>query len=186
MDFTIMMIGSAGMASALDILDSKEDELKQRYPLSYLQKAKVRLTEERDRIEAFSESLGDSWGGTNEDRTWLCPIRSEGVFGALWIMGDILMRGLRVNQDDIPIDQAVIELCDYVDINPYEADGTGSYLIATLSPGRVLDVLEQNGIVAKVIGYCNSGNARIIKGATERYLNKPAGYKYIPDTLDEC
>jgi len=172
-----MMIGSAGMNYALELLRNEKEGLEKRYPSSFLLSAEKRLCNERDRIKAFEKTLPEPWDCTNEDRTWLCPMHSDGVFGALWIMGETLMCGLRANLYDIPIDQAVIELCDYKDVNPYEADSIGAYLIATFNPGKVLKYIEANGLNCKIIGYSTPENARVVIGATERYLTKPEEYR---------
>ena len=96
----------------------------------------------------------------------------DGVFGALYRLGDMLKTGLRAKLFDIPIDQVTIELCDYVDINPYEADAGGAFIIASDSHGRMLDELNEKGIPAKLIGYTTRDNSRIVLGPTERYLTK--------------
>lgn len=106
------------------------------------------------------------------DVPYLICCSLDGVFGALYRLGDMLKTGLRARLYDIPIDQVTIELCDYMDINPYEADTKGAFLIASDSHGRMLKELKEKGIPAKLIGYTARDNSRIVLGPTERYLTK--------------
>ncbi|MBR5177215.1 MAG: hypothetical protein IKW90_00275 [Lachnospiraceae bacterium] len=174
--YSIIMVGGAACKKALSILYEKREELACRYSGRYLGNAEKRL---KNRVFLDSNELID--GNTKEDKTAkkctgeavVCPCGTAGVFGALWDLGEMLKIGLKVNLYDIPIDQAAIELCDLADINPYESDSTGAYLIAATFPGEIMESLKEKGVACKVIGYTTKENARIITGPSERYLTKP-------------
>ena len=172
-ELTIIMFGSAGVHEALKIYDQKEAELRERYPKSYLEKIPGRLFGMMKKNTDFALTMCNAWDG-NDGNHLLYACLEEGVFGALWAIGEFYNCGLRCNLEDIPIDQAVTELCDYADINPYEADAAGTYIIATKKAGKILSILEDYGIQGKVIGYTTLEIARIIVGPTERYLTKPS------------
>ena len=167
--YSIVMVGGAAAKMALSILDEKKDELAGRYSKRYLENAEKCLNGE---MVSF-EDIKDITGITDFPDTMVCPCGDKGVFGALWDLGELLKTGLKVNLSDIPIDQAAIELCDHADINPYESDSTGAYLIAAVFPGEILGKLKENGAACNVIGYTTKENARIITGPSERYLTKP-------------
>ena len=191
--YSIIMVGGAACKKALSILDEKREELACRYSKRYLENAEKRLKSETTGmmsasdimdvtgIRDFADSKELIDGNTKEDKTAkkctgeavVCPCGTAGVFGALWDLGEMLKTGLKVNLYDIPIDQAAIELCDLADINPYEWDSTGAYLIAVTFPGEIMESLKEKGVTCKVIGYTTKENARIITGPSERYLTKP-------------
>ena len=162
-EYTIIMIGSAAGSKAFSLLEEKWEELKARYPERYLKAARARITEELRQIDSNQR---------NATSSHIMECGEDGVFGALWRLGEELSTGLEVNLYDIPIDQAVIELCDHEDINPYEADSTGAYLVATATPGSILKSLEEQVITARIIGYTTAENAKVIKGPTVRYLTR--------------
>lgn len=154
------MVGKAAGNMALLILDGKRESIARRYPERYLKNAAERLIQSKVNSEKIMDYT-------------VFPCGTSGVFGALWDLGESLDTGLKINLADIPIDQAAIELCDFEDINPYESDSNGAYLIAAAEPGKVLEALRADGILGKVIGYTTKENARTIIGPTERYLTKP-------------
>ena len=159
-EYSIIMVGKAASSMALLILDGKRESIARRYPERYLKNAADRLFQSKvdhDKIVDYT----------------VFPCGTSGVFGALWDLGESLDTGLKINLADIPIDQAAIELCDFEDINPYESDSNGAYLIVAAEPGKVLEALRADGILGKVIGYTTKENARTIIGPTERYLTKP-------------
>ena len=158
---TIIMVGNGASSAALDILKNNKEDLEKRYSLSYLENARTRLEEEKKLSASGIESCNLV--------SFACS--SGGVFEALWKLGEAMDTGLMVEQSQIPILQCTIELCDYMDINPYEADSDGCILLVTDEPGRILDRLSEDGRVA-VIGYTTDTKARIIKGSTVRYLTK--------------
>lgn len=189
-EYSIIMVGKAAGSTALSILRSKKESLALRYPKRYLLNACERLEREKAAQDMITESLSGRGLSVHfytgkEDENGSAILKEKyvdcyvfccgfsGVFGMLWNLGEYLKTGLKVNLFDIPIDQAAIELCDFEDINPYESDSTGSYLIAAKEPGRVLETLKEAGVRGRLIGYTTGENARIIVGTTERYLTKP-------------
>lgn len=186
-EYSIIMVGKAASSMALSILDGKKESIGRRYPERYLKNATERLEQSKMNAETIMKCLlgaGQSvhfYAGQENEKDSLeegnadClvfPCEDSGVFGAIWNMGEYLKTGLRSNLEEIPIDQAAIELCDFEDVNPYESDSTGAYLIAATEPGKVLESLRAGGILGRVIGYTTKENARTIIGPTERYLNK--------------
>ena len=169
-EYAIVFTGYVATRKTISILDEKRKELSERYPVRYLKSAEKRLKEEAwnsfDATEAFEKLYGS-------EGSIVIPCLEDGVFAALWRLGEALDSGLNVKQDCIPIDQASIELCDWQDINPYEADCTGSFLLAVVNPGEIVEKLEKQGISAKVIGYTTKENARTVDGASKRFLTRP-------------
>ena len=72
--------------------------------------------------------------------------------------------------------QETVEVSEVFDINPYMLDGTGSLLIVTNNGERLVDVLEEKGINASVIGIITSDKNRVlINGDETRFLEPQRG-----------
>ena len=63
----------------------------------------------------------------------------------------------------IPMDQTVVEICNYYDLNPYEILSSGSALLFAKQGQQLCEELEEIGIPAAVIGQTTDGNDRIIQ-----------------------
>ena len=163
-EYTIMMAGSAACRAALDILYSKEESLKKRYSRNYLthaeEKLKSGMLSDKDAEELLKDISPEAF----------CLCEEDGVFAALYMLGEKLDCGLKVKLKSIPIDQAAIELCDLTDINPYESDSRGSVILAVKNAGKALELSEKYGIALYTIGFTSTQNARIVAADTERYL----------------
>jgi hypothetical protein len=197
-EYTIIMIGSAAGSKALSLLGYEREsyisgsiqdlpvdrnaEIRKRYPVRYLDEAGKRIREEICKTVDYVQSTDFAKLAAQKENIpkddldqgtiSVFECTGDGVFGALWRLGETLTAGLEVNLYDIPIDQAVIELCDHEDINPYETDSLGAYLVAAKTPGTMLKNMEEHGITARIIGYTTAENARVIKGPTVRYLTR--------------
>ena len=69
-----------------------------------------------------------------------------------------------------------MELCDFVDVNPYKIPSMGALLIASEHGDRLVQTLKSQGIPAAVIGQFTQGNDRIVMNDDEvRYLEPPSG-----------
>ncbi len=101
-------------------------------------------------------------------------VSEGGVFAALWELGEISGCGFEVDLKAIPIRQETIEICEVLDVNPYQLHGQGALLIITDSAERLMGRLKEAGISSAVIGYTTGENARMIRNLDEvRYLEKP-------------
>lgn len=84
--------------------------------------------------------------------------------------------GLSVELKKIPLKQETVELCDFIDVNPYLLPSLGALLIACDHGEQLVRGLRQEGIAAAVIGSFTSSNDRIIVNDDEtRYLEPPRG-----------
>ena len=170
-EYTIIMTGNAASKTALNILKSKREMLSERYSADYLERAEKELEKSISDGAILNELLSDL-----KERTADTLIKAfvmcgkDGVFEALWRLGEETESGLKAELFSIPILQCAIEFCDLIDINPYEADSTGCTLIAAVSPWEVLCETEAAGLPAYIIGHTTGENARVVVGSTTRYL----------------
>ena len=110
-------------------------------------------------------------GVSSEDL--LLPGGDGGVYGALWKLGEKLRCGMNVELPQIPIAQITIEVCETVDIDPYQIPAGGSVLFVTADPERLIKELQdapsENApiIETSVIGYLTREAARILRNRGE-------------------
>lgn len=141
----IVMTGWAGDLGSAALLRARWTELEKRLPASFLERAAARLK---------GVSQGLPWAATGED----------GVFGALWRLGEAAGTGLWVDLARIPILQETIEICEMADVSPYELPWGGFLWLA------------ENGAWSggTVIGHTTQDSARVVESRWGiRYLTPP-------------
>ncbi len=100
-------------------------------------------------------------------------ISEGGIFSALWDLAESAGVGIEVDLRKIPVLQEIIEICSYLDINPYKMRSSGSLLIACENGLDMLEALESEGISASIIGKITDNNKKIIQNDQEiRYLDR--------------
>lgn len=161
----IIMTKWAGLEGTAIIASSKGQELLTRYTSSFVDNAKGLI----DYISVESEVKIAKEFGVD----LIYEIKEGGIFGALWEMGLASKRGLEVDLQKIKLKQETVEICEFFDLNPYMLISSGSALIVTHQGNRLVDKLNDAGIVAAVIGYITRGNKRIIRNGKERRYLEP-------------
>ena len=106
------------------------------------------LKENRGKLEEhFSQRFLHAFDGMKEEvisdknAENITKEETGGVFGTVWRALEILERsedlpfavkapaGCRIDLQQIPVRQEIIEICELFDENPYEADSAGAYLV---------------------------------------------------------
>jgi hydrogenase maturation factor len=87
---------------------------------------------------------------------------STGIFGALWKLAEYANVGLEVDLRLIPVRQETIEICNFIDINPYEYLSGGMLLLIHNEGVGLVEKLESKGITASVIGKTTDKNDRVV------------------------
>ena len=101
-------------------------------------------------------------------------VTEGGIFGALWELGEASDLGLEVDLKKLPIRQETVEICNYLDLNPYALISSGSLLIATDHGSQLVSELDKAGISAAVVGHTTDGNCRVVRNEEDtRYLEPP-------------
>ena len=103
-----------------------------------------------------------------------CAVSEGGVFHALWTLAEQAGTGLEVSLKKIPIRQETVEICNELDVNPYELSGNGSLLFVTDQGEMLAEQLQQQKIPAAVIGFLSADNDRVIVNGEERRFLEPA------------
>ena len=156
-------VGGTGVIS-----NAKTDILKEKFINTYVDKCKDIINyisiedESRIALEYGEVALHD--------------ISTGGVFAGVWELTSASGLGVKIELQKIPVWQETVEVSEVFDINPYMLDGTGSLLIVTNNGERLVDVLEEKGINASVIGIITSDKNRVlINGDETRFLEPQRG-----------
>ena len=119
----------------------------------------------------------------DEGAVYMHAVSEGGLFSGLWEVASCVDKGIQVDINKIPIWQQVIEIAEFMDINPYLLEGSGSLLIVSPDGYKIEESLNANGIYGEVIGKITDNKNRVvINGDETRYLEPPRGdeiYKFI-------
>lgn len=162
----IVMTKWAGLLGTVELTERYEEMLSHRFSKSFLEQAK-RLSEGLS-VEKEAEI------GMQCQVSAMHDIAEGGVFGALWELAERSEVGLDVDIKKIPLKQETVEICNHLDLNPYELLGSGSLLLTSKDGYHLMEALEQQGIHAKVIGKITDSNARMIYNEEESRFLEPS------------
>ncbi len=102
-------------------------------------------------------------------------VTEGGIYGALWEMAEASGVGVEVDISKIPIRQETIEVCEYLDIDPYRLISSGCMLVACEDGEAYVNALQEVGVPASVIGRVTDGNDRVIITKDKRRFLTPPG-----------
>ena len=154
MQMQIVMTGFAGDAGSMKLATENAELMRERFAPSFIRK-----------FDEIADSCSQGGGECSLlDEEEVCVPISGGVYAALWRLGDAYGCGLEVYHKDIPIKQETIEICEVLDVNPYELASSGCvYMIPD----------GEAPAVGKVIGKNRSDNDRVVMMKSGvRYLEK--------------
>lgn len=164
-----------GLEGTSIIAKNKEDELKERFSVDFVERAKA--------FDQYLSVLPESRIGVAHGVTAMHDVTEGGIFGALWEMAEASNIGLELFLKKIPVKQETIEICEFFGINPYELISSGCMLIATEDGTGLVHELEKVGIHGVLIGKATKGRDRILFNDDEkRFLEPPKAdelYKVI-------
>lgn len=104
----------------------------------------------RDSIEkVISDFFCESKRSNNIEYT---ELSEYGILAGLWDYAESKGCGLSINLESISIRQETIEIFEQLNVNPYSYPSNGSWLIGCEYAHELVDYLNENGIVAAVIG----------------------------------
>lgn len=165
----IVMAGTAGRNGTLLMYRAHAEELAARYPAHFLETVSD--------LAAQPEASAMICLGKRAGAAYALPCGEGGVYAALWHLGERLRTGMRIELPEIPIAQTTIEVCEMLDIDPYQIDAGGSVLFVTEDPDGLLRTLwDTDGVAGADIGILTEDAARVLENRGEtRYLEPYRG-----------
>lgn len=144
----------------------KEEQLRTRFPGF--------LVEEAMAFDRYLSIMPEA-AVAGKSGVWaMTDVTEGGIFGALWEMAESSGVGLEIDLKKLPIRQETVEICNFLDWNPYELISGGSLLIAAENGADLVRKLEAEKIPAAVVGRTTRGKDRIVKNGEEKRFLEPA------------
>ena len=104
----------------------------------------------------------------------LLNVSEGGILASLWELAEGAGVGLTIELKKLPIRQETVEICNHLNVNPYEL-WSGGCLLMTVEDGQgLVDALAQANVPAVIVGRITDSNDRLILNDDEvRYLDRP-------------
>ena len=168
----VVMTKWAGLEGSAILADICQDKLLERYPAYLVEDAAefdryLSVIPELEVIAEVQKSLGT-------EICAVCAAGESGIFRALWTLAVQAGAGLEVMLKKIPIRQETVEICNHLDVNPYELAAGGSLLLIAAQGEALVQELNRAQIPAAVIGTVTDNNDRVIINGEERRFLEPA------------
>jgi len=107
-------------------------------------------------------------------------VTEGGVFGAAFEMADFSKTGVVIDKRLVPFTGATTAICDALGLDPFRLISSGSLMIATPEPERVIAELTAQGVPSAVVGRFTD------KSEGALYIEKDGSYvKLSPPGADE-
>ena len=145
------MSGCAGDVASKKLFKENEAALRKRFAKPFVK---------------LLEALPDDEAAVPDEAKFseVCLKMTDGLYKALWDLGEIVGLGLEVEHKLIPIKQETVEVCELLEVNPYEIKSSG--VIYVLPEGEL-------PIEGTLIGRTRPDNDRVVLMKNGiRYLNK--------------
>ncbi|MGN0160194.1 MAG: AIR synthase related protein [Lachnospiraceae bacterium] len=103
---------------------------------------------------------------------YLHNLSNGGILNGLWELSVYGKVGLDIDFKKIPLRQEIIEVCEFMELNPYRLLSGGSLLITAPMDADIVSVLSKAQIPAVVIGETTDSNDKILHNEDEiRFLD---------------
>ena len=149
-----------GLEGTAILAKEKEAELRSRYAQPFIDKAQ--------KFGQWMSILPEAEVAVKSGASAMHDVSEGGIFGALWELAESAGVGLEIDLKKIPIRQETIEICEFLDVNPYKLLSGGSLLIATEDGNGLVMELEKADIPAIIIGKATESNDRVLINEDER------------------
>jgi len=100
-----------------------------------------------------------------------------GIWGSLYELAQAAGLGVRIEKEQIVVEDCVREICSYFDIDPYASISEGTLIIACREhkAREVVEVLSQKGIKSSIVGELTEPEKGMVlaEGGNEKRLEHP-------------
>lgn len=170
-DIAVVMCGQAGAEETVLLAEEHGKLLHKKLPSHFL--AEIPELLQPETAETVCRI------GFENGALYQCACGDGGVYAGLYRMGERIRTGMKINLPEIPISQLTIEVCEILDIDPYQIGSGGCVLMAAADGERLADALTAAGFEAAVIGSLWEGKAKELhNGGEVRYLEPYRGIHF--------
>jgi hydrogenase maturation factor len=155
-----------GLEGTALLAKANEEKLATRYPM--------RLIREAQAFDRWLSVVPEAATAIKSGVYRMQDASEGGIFGALWEFGRMSGVGLEIDLKKLPIRQETVEICEFLELNPYELLSGGCLILAADNGFDLVDELEAIGIPAVVAGKITENNDRVLVNEDERrFLDLP-------------
>lgn len=155
-----------GLEGTALLAKTHEKELATRYPM--------RLIKEAQAFDRWLSVVPEAATAIKSGVYRMHDASEGGIFGALWEFGRMSGVGLEIDLKKLPIRQETVEICEFLELNPYELLSGGCLILAADNGFDLVEALETMGIPAVVAGKVTENNDRVLINEDERrFLDLP-------------
>lgn len=168
-----------GLEGTAILADRHRERISERYP--------AWLSEEAADFRRYLSTVPEAAVALKSGVCAMHNLSEGGIFAGLWELAEGAGVGLNIDLKKLPIRQETVEVCNHLNVNPYELLSGGSLLMTAADGAALVAAFEEAGIPAAIVGRTTDGNDRIIRNEDEvRYLDRPhvdAIYEALRDAL---
>lgn len=100
-------------------------------------------------------------------------ITEGGVLGALFEVAAASNKGFEAYYESMPINDIALKVCRGLDIDPLRLISSGSMLITCNNGGKLVELLNENGIKASIIGKITEGMGYLYQAGIKEEVSPP-------------
>ena len=155
-----------GLEGTAIFADRHRESISKRYP--------TWLSEEAAEFRKYLSTVPEAAVALKSGVCAMHNLSEGGIFAGLWELAEGAGVGLNIDLKKLPIRQETVEICNHLNVNPYELMSGGSLLMTAKDGAALLVAFEEAGIPAAIVGRTTDSNDRIIRNEDEvRYLDRP-------------
>lgn len=154
-----------GLEGTSILAKEKEAQLLGRYPSHVIEEAKA--------FDRYLSVVPEAATAVESGVSAMHDVTEGGIFGALWELAESSGVGLEIDLKKLPIRQETVEICNFLDINPYGLISSGSMLMTADNGYDLVRALNKQGIPAVVVGKTTDNNDRVVINEEERRFLEP-------------
>ena len=158
-EYRIILCGQAGAEETVLLYGQYRERLSAKYPEHFLSE-----------IPALAEGLDAGRlceTGWKNGMVYAYSCGDGGVYAGLFGMCERIRTGLSVSLPEIPVSQKTIEVCEELNIDPYQIGSGGCILMITRDSERLLSALYAEGAEACDIGRLREGYKKELHNGDE-------------------
>lgn len=162
----IVLLGEVGLEGAMRLLEMKKEEIRGRFIPSFLKGIDNR---HKELCQIKGIQKGIALGAT------VChQVPETGILGGLWELGCASNVAMNIELKALTISQEVIEVCEFIGVNPYRVCSCGAVLMCVEQGESFVEKMAEAGYCVSLIGKTGTGNQRVLhNGDDMRYLERP-------------
>jgi len=162
----IVVSGYIGLQGTAILARKYKDAILERYPKWICDEAIL-----------FEQHLSTMKEAAVAIKSGVCTVMNVsegGILASLWELAEGAGVGLTIELKKLPIRQETVEICNHLNVNPYELWSGGCLLMTTEDGQGLVNALAEADIPAVIVGRVTDSNDRLITNDDEvRYLDRP-------------